>query len=124
VAGALIVEIKYHRRSGACRLVAAADSRDTLLPLRSMKALLMRLQFSQRPRKSPDRSRAAMTALSATGAASPALEFSAPDLTLLIGLGVWAVAAPVEKHALIRAADRAPRRGAGVSPSPAQWERR
>src|SRR5882757_2545420 len=107
----------------ARRIVAAADSRDHAVAAALDEGAADRAAIPSQGRGRPaDRSRAAMTALSARRRGIAGLGiFTALTLALLIGLGVWQLQRRVEKHALIAQLTERLAATPEALPSPAQW---
>src|SRR4051812_14263601 len=109
----------------ACRIVAAADSCDHAVAAALDEGAAGRAAIpSQGGGRPADRSRAAMTAVSATRRGIAGLGiFTLLTLALLIGLGVWQLQRRVEKHALIAQLTERLAAAPGVLPPSAQWNR-
>src|SRR3984893_11540778 len=107
----------------ACRIVAAADSGDHAVAAALDEGAADRAAISPQGRGRPaDRSRAAMTVVSATPRSVAGLGiFTAMTLALLIGLGVWQLQRRVEKHALIAQLTERLAAAPAALPPLAQW---
>ena len=123
---ALIVEVKYqppfwlHAALWLPLILAT-----TLLPLRSMKSLLIALQFHHKAARRPaDRPRAEMIAAHRATPARAVAGFGIFTLVmvaLFVGLGIWQLQRRVEKHALIAALTERLAAAPGSLPPPSQW---
>ena len=130
IAGAIVVGLRADRRGqipaavlAARRALAAADSRDHAVAAALDEGAADRAAIPSQGRGRPaDRSRAVMTAISATPARHRRpWNFHAADVGAADRPRRLAVAAPGREARADRAADRAPRRSTGALPSPAQW---